>query len=79
MHAKPSVPVYPAMHLQSVTIVLLDSAKVFAGHDMHVDAPDVLLYLLIPHSMHAALLVAPYVTEYVVMGQGVHVAAPPPE
>ena len=82
MHAVPSAPVYPAMHLQPVKPRLPDSEKVLAGqsvHDAGLDAPKLLLYLLLPHSIHVTLLVAPNVSEYVDMGHRVHVSAPSPE
>ena len=70
------------MHLQSVNPILPDREKVFVGHPLHDStpaAPKLLLYLSLPHSIHVALLVAPNVTEYVDMGQGVHADEPAAE
>ena len=38
VHAPPSSPVYPALHLQSVTLLLAASEKECAGHGMQSDA-----------------------------------------
>jgi len=61
-HARPSVPVYPTLHVQFVMRLLACCASVFDGHSKHpvsVSSPLVLLYLPIAHASQSSADVIP--------------------
>lgn len=58
LHAPPSGPVYPTLHLQSVRVVLPDALLVLGGHAVHAAAdvaPVTVRYVPVGHLAHAAV------------------------
>ena len=61
-HARPSLPVYPTLHVQFVMRLLACGAFEFDGHPKHPvsdSSPLVLLYLPIPHATQSSADVIP--------------------
>jgi hypothetical protein len=51
-HGPPFGPVYPGLHEQFVTLLLLTDEFEFAGHNVHAALPDASLYVPTAHMLH---------------------------